>query len=193
MFEGIDGAGKSTQAKLLAKELKKIGRKVVLTKEPTKGEWGREAKWLAQKVTDDHLQQVFAIDRAHHVKELILPALGEGEVVVCDRYALSSIAYSHHAKFAKVANAAFPRPDVTFILDVPVALAWKRLSKRRSRSAFEQKKELERVRRNYLKHKGHAVVIDGTNEKSAVAKKIFSVVKRVLDTSVQKSKKPIRE
>ena len=95
-FEGLDGSGKSTQARLLADALTSAGRRVVLTREPTDGTWGtlirstaREGRRLAPL---DELD-AFLKDRAEHVSRVIRPALERGDVVITDRYYHSTIAY----------------------------------------------------------------------------------------------------
>ncbi len=95
-LEGGDGAGKSTQARLLRAWLEGLGHTVVLTREPGGTEFGRTVRELV--LHGDHVAPraealLFAADRAHHVETLIRPALTRGEVVITDRYMDSSIAY----------------------------------------------------------------------------------------------------
>jgi dTMP kinase len=95
-LEGGDGAGKSTQARLLCGWLEELGHTVVVTREPGGTAFGRTVRELV--LHGDHVAPraealLFAADRAHHVETLIRPALGRGEVVITDRYLDSSIAY----------------------------------------------------------------------------------------------------
>jgi dTMP kinase len=95
-LEGGDGAGKSTQARLLCTWLEELGHTVVVTREPGGTAFGRSVRELV--LHGDHVVPraealLFSADRAHHVETLILPALGRGEVVITDRYMDSSIAY----------------------------------------------------------------------------------------------------
>jgi len=95
-FEGGDGAGKSTQARLLCSWLGALGHTVVSTREPGGTAFGGTVRELV--LHGDHVAPraealLFAADRAHHVETLIRPALGRGEVVITDRYMDSSIAY----------------------------------------------------------------------------------------------------
>ena len=95
-LEGGDGAGKSTQARLLCTWLEELGRTVVVTREPGGTAFGRTVRELV--LHGDHVAPraealLFAADRAHHVETLIVPALGRGEIVITDRYMDSSIAY----------------------------------------------------------------------------------------------------
>ena len=95
-FEGGDGAGKSTQARLLGDWLRGLGREVVLTREPGRTEPGVELRYA--DLHGDHLDArtealLYATDRAHHVATVVRPALARGAVVVTDRYLDSSVAY----------------------------------------------------------------------------------------------------
>jgi len=95
-FEGGDGAGKSTQARLLGDWLQGLGREVVLTREPGGTELGVELRNAV--LHGDHVDArtealIYATDRAHHVASLVRPALARGAVVVTDRYLDSSVAY----------------------------------------------------------------------------------------------------
>ena len=95
-LEGGDGAGKSTQGKLLCEWLEGLGHTVVMTREPGGTEFGRSIRELV--LHGDHVAPraealLFAADRAHHVETLVRPALARGEVVITDRYVDSSIAY----------------------------------------------------------------------------------------------------
>jgi dTMP kinase len=95
-FEGGDGAGKSTQARLLGEWLRGLGREVVLTREPGGTELGVELRNAV--LHGDHVDArtealLYATDRAHHVATVVRPALARGAVVVTDRYLDSSVAY----------------------------------------------------------------------------------------------------
>ena len=95
-FEGGDGAGKSTQARLLGDWLTGLGREVVLTREPGGTELGlllRDAVLHGDHVDARTEALLYATDRAHHVASLVRPALARGAVVVTDRYLDSSVAY----------------------------------------------------------------------------------------------------
>ena len=95
-LEGGDGAGKSTQGRLLCGWLEELGYTVVMTREPGGTEFGaavRELVLHGEHVAPRAEALLFAADRAHHVETLIRPALERGEVVITDRYMDSSIAY----------------------------------------------------------------------------------------------------
>lgn len=128
-FEGGDGAGKSTQVRLLAEKLEAAGRDVLVTRQPGGTELGGAIRALVlhgSHVSPRAEALLFAADKAHHVDELIRPALAAGQVVVTDRYTDSSIAYQgagrdlgadeiRHLQRWAVAGVL---PDLTVVLDV---------------------------------------------------------------------------
>jgi dTMP kinase len=96
VFEGIDGTGKSSQMSLLARVLREKGLPVIETREPTMGRYGRRIRELynnRNQVSRKEELELFLADRREHVENLLLPALGEGKIVLCDRYFLSTAAY----------------------------------------------------------------------------------------------------
>ena len=90
-FEGVDGAGKTTQVNLLADYLRALGREVVVTREPGGTALGTQIR--AMEISPRTEALLFAADRAQHVSEVIRPALERGAVVITDRYLDSSLAY----------------------------------------------------------------------------------------------------
>ena len=145
-FEGIDGAGKSTQMKLLHAYLSNKFE-CVSTTEPSAGPVGMLIrKMLRESVRFDALsmQLLFCADRAYHVKEVIEPALKKGKIVLVDRYALSTIAYGAAAGLnrellARV-TSQFPVADATFIMEVGPQVAIERIHERGSK--FLQQKNM---------------------------------------------------
>ncbi len=157
-FEGLDGAGTSTQVDLLASYLRnETKRKILVTKEPTNNIIGgliRGCLTSDWKTTQAGLQLLFAADRAHHLHKEIEPALADGYIVICDRYYLSSIAYGGvevNRHWLYQINIRFRRPDLIFLLDVSPEVALKRMRQvRYTIELFEKQKTLEKVRKNYL-------------------------------------------
>ncbi|MFL2936315.1 MAG: dTMP kinase [Myxococcota bacterium] len=137
-FEGIDGSGKSTQVERLASALRAAGHEVCVTREPTDGEHGRKIRALSTRGAPLSLEEeldLFEQDRREHVKELIAPALGRGEVVITDRYFLSTAAYQGSRGLDSDAilrshEELFPIPDVVFFIDVPPEAALLRVEAR---------------------------------------------------------------
>jgi len=162
-FEGIDGSGKSTQARLFAEWLKgSCGRRVLLTREP--GGWDG-GSILRSMVINGELKHpwseayLFMLDRAEHVAQILNPALVSGADVVCERYHDSTLAYQVWGRglpidvFDRLAElSAFPVPDVTLLLDLPVETAMRRAAVRGSLDAFESEGAcfMTRIREGYL-------------------------------------------
>jgi dTMP kinase len=129
-LEGIDGCGKSTQARILYERLITRGVSVVLTREPGGTPVGQALRQLCLEGTDPLVWEaemlLMAADRAQHVAQLIKPALAQGHFVVCDRYVDSSIAYQGYGAIKSIeavraVNTIATRglvPDLTLFLDV---------------------------------------------------------------------------
>lgn len=142
-FEGIDGSGKSTQARLLADYLAGKGTKVFFTKEPGEGKLGGAIRTEILDRRDIDIEPyaelcLFCADRAQHVRELILPKLKDGYTVICDRYYDSTLAYQGSGRGLDpdlvfrmaMASSLGVEPDITFFLSVPVEQALLRLKDR---------------------------------------------------------------
>ncbi|ACS34271.1 dTMP kinase [Thermococcus gammatolerans] len=167
VIEGIDGAGKSTQAKLLAKWFEKKGYEVILTKEPTDTAFGKLIRKLVltggregiidgARISHEAEALLFAADRAEHVHKLIKPALESGKVVISDRYFYSSLAYQWarglDLQWLIDLNRFAVRPDLVVLLDLPVKESMRRINGRSIKTEFDKIVELQkRVRENYLK------------------------------------------
>ena len=167
-IEGIEGAGKTTQARLLAAALSAAGRDVVATREPgggdeLAGEFRRILKtpsyWRAMNLAEIYL---YAAARAHHLETVVLPALAEGKLVLCDRYLDSTRAYQGHGRGRPLSliedlHKLPPldrRPDRTILLDVPPVEGLTRASGRGAADQPGYDDEdvafFERVRRGFL-------------------------------------------
>ncbi|HID91661.1 TPA: dTMP kinase [Candidatus Peregrinibacteria bacterium] len=125
VFEGPDGSGTSTQAKILAKNLEKKGLKVFTTAEPSKNILGkvlREALQKKYELSPKAFQLLFFADREQHVQNEVLPALARGEIVICERYNWSSIAFGVsekvERKFLENLSSRFIEPDHTFFMNI---------------------------------------------------------------------------
>ncbi|MDR1545961.1 MAG: dTMP kinase, partial [Deltaproteobacteria bacterium] len=127
VFEGLDGAGKSTQARLLVDRLRRLdGPPPLALKEPSEGPSGRRIRELyGDGGPRDPLaeMELFLADRAWDVRTNLEPALAQGRAVVMDRYLLSQAAYQGALGLqtpAEIlqANAGFPWPDLTFVMEI---------------------------------------------------------------------------
>lgn len=136
-FEGIDGAGKTTQAQMLTQFCVHNQLDYVISKEPTRGEFGmilRESARDRRLPLDEELD-LFLRDRQEHVERFIKPALAENKIVILDRYYFSNVAYQGargaNPNVILMANESFaPEPDLLIILDVPPELGLARIRER---------------------------------------------------------------
>jgi len=191
VLEGIDGSGKTTQAKKLSEFLTTYRRRVWLTREPTDGKIGREIRkhLQAKDIDNESLQKLFLQDRKEHVAE-ISSRLKDGYDVVCDRYTLSTIAYGSlnmPIEKLKKLNREFLKPDVTIIIDVEPEIAFHRITRARSRNEyFDTLAKLARVRQAYLSLRGfypNTFVVDGNKSIEECWEEIRRIVQNFMLTS----------
>lgn len=174
VFEGIDGTGKSTQMSLLAGYLRENGFAVIETREPTNGQFGQQIRALYSNrkgVSPEQELELFLADRQEHVHNVLIPALQEGKIILCDRYFLSTAAYQGvvdrssararpGASDPKPAMAAgflpaeiiaknnfAPTPDLALLFCAPPRLGIERITKGRGDTLndFEQEATLQKV------------------------------------------------
>jgi dTMP kinase len=193
-FEGGEGCGKSTEARALHRRLSCLGIPALLTHEPGGTPLGnRLRRWLKGEGEIDPQTELllFNASRAHLVSQVVRPALDRGYIVICDRFAESTIAYQGYGRglalgLIEAANNIATqglRPALIVLLDIPVeqGLARKRLRDRfeREEIAFHQ-----RVRQGYLemakKDPGRWLVIDGSLPKKEIGRLIWERVKQLL-------------
>ncbi|HEY0680166.1 MAG TPA: dTMP kinase [Chitinophagaceae bacterium] len=196
-FEGIDGSGKSTQAKLLSQKLQDKGLKIYTTFEPTDSPIGSIIRSIFKhKYEADHktIAALFLADRLDHLqnkKNGILKMLDEGYTVICDRYYFSS--YAYHGTHMSIdwviqANslcAELLRPDLTIFIDVPPEVCMQRLNADRHQiELYETLDNLRLVRGKYmeafekLKNEENICILNGNGGLEEVA---GEVLRRVLD------------
>ncbi|MCF8010148.1 MAG: dTMP kinase [Clostridiales bacterium] len=192
-MEGIDGAGKSTQIKMLAEQLLKRGYEVLITKEPGGTPVGEQVRDILLNPCNKNMSYetevlLYTADRAQHVQEKILPAVHEGKVVICDRFFDSTLAYQGGGrgidtqyiydlnKFA----LTDVYPDMVFILDVSPEVGMERSSSRQTyidRLENENLNFYRRVREVYLqlaeKSPGNHCIIDGEMELEEINEEIL--------------------
>jgi thymidylate kinase len=181
VFEGIDGSGKSSVCKRLAKELENV----VITAEPTDSKIGMLIRTM--DVSRETEALLFVADRADHTVQ-IKKWVDDGKIVICDRYYASTLAYQS----APLNGPALPmgwlealnekviiEPDMTFLFDVKPEVGLTRVSSRGQTTKFEKQTYLENVRKNYLeiaKRKGFTI-IDAERPANDVFREILEKIK----------------
>lgn len=151
-FEGIEGSGKSTIIRMLADYLRKSGIPIVLTREPGGSQLGKMFRSIlldarTKNLANDAELFLFLADRAQHVSEVINPALLEGKWVLCDRFSDSTLVYQGYGRglgigkklvIAEEMSRNGLLPDLTFLLDLPVADGLARAEARNAENGTSQ-------------------------------------------------------
>jgi len=186
-FEGLDGCGKTTQARLLARALEETGVEVVLTREPGGTPLGEQIRDLV--LHGDHVAPwaeaaLYAAARAQHVDELIRPALARGATVVSDRYVDSSVAYQGAGRELGVEEVLALNltvvggllPDLTFLVEIDIDTALARVGDKADRIERAEAEFWPRVAEAYralaARFTERYVVIDGRRDIAEVAAEI---------------------
>ena len=182
--EGLDGCGKTTQAKILVRKLRRMGYNTVYTAEPSHGKIGRFIKryylYRGKRVSSIVEALLFAADRYEHVENEIIPALKDGKIVVSDRYMYSSLAYQGAVGLSldwiRKINEHAVTPNLAIFIDVEPDTVIKRLKPKKS--VMENLETQRKVREVYLKfvENGELVKVNGNKSKNEVADEIFSIV-----------------
>jgi len=190
VLEGIDGSGKTTQARRLLRRLRRRGFRAAFFREPTRGKWGREIKRQAARadsLTPEEQLDLFVKDRRENVERNLRPALAAGKVVVLDRYYFSTIAYQgakglDPGRIRRLNEAFAVPPDLVVVLDVDAGAGLARIRGRKTRDElFEREDYLVRVREIFRSFKGPKFVhLDGRADARAVSRAIWGHVARLL-------------
>ncbi|HMM06601.1 MAG TPA: dTMP kinase [Clostridiales bacterium] len=201
VFEGIDGAGKTCQMENIKEYMLRRGIDVVLTREPGGTVVGEKIRELllnpAHQNMDDRCELLlYGAARAQHLKEVIIPALKQGQAVLCDRFHLSTVAYQGYGRgisrsvLEAVNDIATDglSPDLTVILDVPAEVGFQRIRENREapKDRLEQEKRafFQKVREGYLKEAGERrenyLVVNGDRQIEAVAADIKKALEPLL-------------
>ena len=190
-IEGIDASGKTTQAKILVRRLRRKGIDAIYTTEPSKGEVGkfiRRCVLAREKRVPTALEALlFAADRVDHLEKEVKPDLEKRRIVVCDRYLYSSLAYQGAANlnldWIQCINQFALVPDLAIFLDVPLETVLKRL--KRKKTVMETNANLQNVRELYLKlaKDGKMITMRGDKPVKVVAKDLLRTVLDYLERS----------
>jgi len=182
--EGLDGSGKTTQARVLVRNLRRRGFNAVYTSEPSVGEVGKFIRGFVldreDRVPAALEALLFAADRVDHVERVVKPLLKEGKVVVCDRYVYSTLAYQGAAGLSldwiEAVNRFALKPHLALLIDVPPDVVVKRL--KRKKTVMETKRNQRRVREVYLKmvRDKRLMLVDGDKPVREVAKSVLDAV-----------------
>ena len=194
-FEGIDGCGKSTQAKILSTELTACGHKVLLTREPGGSEGAEEIRNLLLTGNPDRWSAeteilLFTAARRDHLERTILPALQSGTTVICDRFADSTRVYQGVTRgdlrdlVDQLDEAMIPRqPDITFLIDLDPNIGLTRALERSNTEARFEEFGLEmqiKLREGFLnlanEFPKRFIVVDGNRSEAEVSQTISKLL-----------------
>ena len=190
-FEGIDGCGKSTQAKILSEELIACGHKILLTREPGGSDGAEEIRNLLLTGNTDRWSAeteilLFTAARRDHLERTILPALENGLAVICDRFSDSTRVYQGVTRgdlrdlVDQLDSAMIPRqPDITVLIDLDPNISLARAIERSNNEARFEDFGVEmqiKLRKGFLslahEFPNRFMVIDGNRTEAEVAKNI---------------------
>ncbi|MBL7149663.1 MAG: dTMP kinase [Candidatus Cloacimonetes bacterium] len=199
-FEGIEGCGKSTQAKLLRKYLEKKGWSVFLTREPGGPKISEAIRELLLSTDNKEMLPetevlLYMASRSQHTGEWIIPALQKGKMVISDRYYDSTLAYQGAARridiklidtITKFATFGL-KPDITFLVDLPAEIGLSRISKQEAdRLEMESIEFHKKVRVGFIeiakREKERYIIVDGTKS----VKEIHNEIMKIMEVKLRK-------
>lgn len=200
VLEGLDGAGTTTQAERIASVLRGRGLTVRVTRQPTDGPVGSLLRHaLTGRVgmpqgrgplSEDTLALLFAADRIDHLRATVEPALEAGEIVICDRYVLSSLAYqgaSLPMAWVEAINGRALKPDLTLFIEVATSVAARRRAARgAAQEHYEADERQAKIARQYLaairrrSGKERIVRVDGARPVEEVTEAALAALDRAL-------------
>ncbi len=202
-FEGIEGSGKSSQMASLAEHLEQKGWNILRTREPGGTKLGERIRELLldtghPDITAKTELLLYLASRAQHFQEVILPALQQGKVVLCDRFSEATLAYQGYGRGLDLNKIKTllkfvtegRKPDLTLLLDLEARKGLMRINNRTSKDRLEQERIefYEKVRQGYLKlakmSPRQIVVIDASRSYEKVSAQIRETVEAFLKKNV---------
>ncbi|WP_457568772.1 dTMP kinase [Desulfurobacterium sp.] len=201
-FEGIEGSGKSTQARLLHEWLIDNGHEVILTREPGGTPAAEEIREFILSDREEPFPEIaelmlYMAARSFHVQNLIKPALNSGTIVISDRFSDATLAYQGYGRgislkeIKHLNNLATGglNPDITFLIDVPVEIGMSRIKGRHHDRIEKETLDFhEKVRKGYLKiaseNPERIIVIDGTKRTEDIFEEIRKIIERRIKNGI---------
>jgi dTMP kinase len=196
-FDGVDGAGKSTQMERFCLWLRQGGYEFVTCRDPGSTQLGERLRSILLEKSTTPIDRraemlLYMASRSQLVEEVIRPAIEAGKIVVCDRYLLANIVYQGHAggldpgairRVGEVAVAGL-MPDLTFVFDVPVPIALTRMSRELDRMESQGIEYMEKVRAGFLTEVRHypapTIVVDAQRDMDAIQQEVCDHAQRLL-------------
>ena len=196
-FEGTEGSGKTTQINHLANKLSEAGYSVQNTREPGGSNVGNQIREILLDPVNERLSAtsellLYAASRAQHVREVIVPALKNGEIVISDRFSDATVAYQGYGRnldlvlinhLNQIATGGLV-PDLTFLLNLPIEIGLQRASASRGELDRIERENLEfheRVQNGYLaiakEGTNRIKIIDATQPIDVIFNEIWSILK----------------
>ena len=198
VLDGLDGSGKSETVRLLHDYLSKNSRyNILMTMEPTDGKYGKEIRSILAsekdpKINGQKMLDLFIRDREEHLRDTVVPFLNrldnhEANIVICDRYYYSTIAFQAtqglDIKMLVEINKEFLKPDIAFIMDIKPKIALERI-KSREKEKFENIKFMNKLREKFLEMpkllNDNIKIIDASRDADSVFDDIRKEVDRLL-------------
>lgn len=193
VFEGTDGSGTSTQAKLLKEYFETQGKSVFSTAQPSNSIIGKKIRKILQEHTTIDpfaFQLLFFADRQEHLKNEIIPALESGKIVICERYIWSSIAYGEaqgvNTQSLQTIAKEMIIPNITFFCSLNAQASIERIEKRgMKKEKFEKTEILTQVKANmeklYINKRftKQAIKVDSTQPPEIIAKQVIQTVEKL--------------
>lgn len=195
-FEGADGCGKTTQLNKLAEYLKDKGYSVVVTREPGAKGLGEKIRELLLHYDGDVSKNcemfMFLADRAQHIDKLVMPAINEGKIVLCDRHTDSLVAYQGYGRGNDIDEIIYLNniathsihPDLTYVFDVATEVAQQRVGAEKDRMESAGIEFHKKVRQGYLKiaaqEPDRVKVVNANNSIDTVFEDVLKIIKEYL-------------